>query len=89
MARDFAVSASLKTLFGSSDFLSIPGFKHSTNDHESSAKWDSESEGKIVSAVVWNWCVCGGGGGGGARPLGNLWIVLISVPPLASSPCIF
>lgn len=26
--------------------------------------------------------------GGGARPLGNLWRVLISVPPLACCPCV-
>jgi hypothetical protein len=33
------------------------GFKHSTNNHERSTKWDSKSEGKIVSAVVYKWCV--------------------------------
>jgi hypothetical protein len=52
VARDFAGSASLKTV---GPFLTLPvnsGFKHSTNSHERSTKWDSKSKGKIVSAVV-------------------------------------
>lgn len=85
MARDFAVSASLKTLFGSSDFLSFPGFKHSTNDHEKLYKMglkirreDCKCSGMELVCVVVE-----------QDFLGNLWRVLISVPPLASSPCIF
>lgn len=70
MARDFAGSASLKTV-GPFHILRVnSGFKHSTNNHERSTRWDSESKGRIVSAVEYKSCVCfvlccvGGGVGG-------------------------